>query len=112
MGYLHQGVCYPDLPIARAQVCSEANRQSNAGTDLYTAACTSTDFDLATYVVTVQLNDAPGTAYTLSYPAFALCEHTYSAELSLLWMGAALLLFVTLFGFKHLYNLFSGRLDE
>lgn len=111
MGFLHQGVCYPDLPTVKAEVCSQANLVALAGGAVHTTSCTATDFDLSTYSLCVQVDGGACSTVQATYPAFPDCDHTYATGLSIAWLAAALLLFATLFGFKTLIDLFSGKHD-
>ncbi len=111
MGYLHKGVCYPTTELARADVCSEAAHVALVGQDVYASSCTSTDFTQASYDVVTTINGTPTRTVTLDYPAFPACDHTFSVELAGWWLGAALLMFCTLFGLKALLELFSGKHD-
>lgn len=111
MGFLHQGVCYPDLPTVKAQVCSEANLLTLAEGVVHSSSCTATDFELATYALCVQVDGGTCNTIQAAYPAFAPCDHTYTTTLSIAWLAAALLLFATLWGLKTLIDLFSGKHD-
>lgn len=112
MGYLYQGVCYADLPTAKTQVCSNASQQWESGTTIYTSACTTTDFNAATYAVCRRTNGGTCTNVTMQYPTFQACDHVYTSDVIGDWFLAALVLFVTLWGVKELYNLFAGRHDD
>lgn len=110
MGYLHKGVCYPDLFGAKLATCTGADMTWADGETTYSQACAF--IDETSYQVCRQTDGGACASISIPYPTFVECDYAYTADLSLLWMGAALLLFSMLFGLKHLYNLFSGRYDE
>lgn len=112
MGFLHKGVCYPTAELARADVCSQAAHVSLVGQDVHTSRCTSTDYTQSLYDFLVEVNGATVNSYSLAYPDFPPCDHTYSGGLIGAWLGAAMLLAATLWGLRKLIDLFSGRLDE
>lgn len=111
MGFLHQGVCYPDLPTVKAEVCSQANLATLTGGVMHTSSCTATDFDLSTYSLCLQADGGACNTVQAAYPAFPPCDHTYTTSLSISWLSAAFLLFATLWGLKTLIDLFSGKHD-
>lgn len=112
MGSLYKGVCYPTSEAAKKAICSDAGQLVLGDGQMHASACISTDFSLPAFDVITSTDASVNALRTYQYPAFLECDHTYTADLSLLWMSAALLLFSMLFGLKHLYNLFSGRYDE
>jgi hypothetical protein len=112
MGYLHKGVCYPTEELARADLCSNAFEQLLVGSDVHVQACTSFDFSEPVYDVTTTVNGVVTNLYTLAYPPFPDCDHTYTTGLIGAWLGAAMLIAATLWGLRKLIDLFSGRLDE
>lgn len=112
MGALHAGVCYPTTEAAKKAICSSAGQIKLDGADVHASGCTSTDFTLPTFDVGTVTNGNLNGISTFYYPQFLECDHTFTGDLILDWLAAALLLAVTLWGMRHLYLLFAGRLDE
>jgi hypothetical protein len=110
MGALYEGVCYPTKAEAQRQVCSGHNEFWGSTTTVYTSRCTTTAFSetATTFVACIQTNGGACTNRTLTYPVFASCDYDGGVNLANYWLGAALLLFVTLFGVKKLISLFSA----
>lgn len=84
------------------------------GANLYTASCTSIDFDLPTYTVDVSINGGSPVARTLSYPAFPECDFATVSEdlMDLFYIGVAFIVVVVLA--RLLFNVFvpSRRSDD
>lgn len=112
MGFLHKGVCYPTVELAKAGVCSDAPQPVLVNGDVLAASCTSTDFSLTTYDFVTTINGVADNTVSLSYPPFPDCDHTYTTGLIGAWLAAALTLAATLWGLRKLIDLFSGRHDE
>lgn len=111
MGFLLEGVCYPSAEKAKQAICSKAGQIVLDGSGMHASHCISTDFSLPSFQVVTGVNGAFGGVHTFNYPEFPACEHTYSSDLIGAWLGAVLLLAATLWGYRKLLDLFSGKLD-
>lgn len=111
MGYLFKGVCYAEISQAKQVVCSQAATDWQSGSTFYTSSCVSTDYTLDSFDLCRRADGGTCTTLSIPYPAFSDCAHVYTADAILDWSGAALLLFATLFGLRHLYEIFAGKND-
>lgn len=107
MGYLHQGVCYPELPQARREVCGQASQQWQSGSTIYTSSCTSTDFNTDSMTVCRRADGGACNTVAIPYPSFPSCDHSAGADLAYDWGIAAIAILVVIYGGKQLMRLFE-----
>lgn len=107
MGYLFRDSCYPDLPTAKAALCSSAYALQPGTTAPAVTFCTSTSFTGSTYTLQRQEGSATS-SHTISYPAFPPCDGDGMAFVVEFW-GIALGLGVAVLCAKVVLNIFRGR---
>lgn len=110
MGYLYKGVCYPDLPTAKAQQCANAGGLWGNTTSAYTAECTSVG--TSSLNMCRRLNGGACTVYTQPFEAYQSCTFDGGATLATDWSAAALIILSVVWGIKKLNSLFSTNHNE
>lgn len=83
MGYLRQGVCFPDLPIVKAEHCAGVASAWGSGASAYSLECTSSDFSLSTFDVCKRLDGGACVSYAQPYPPFPVCVYDGGIALSM-----------------------------
>ena len=106
MGFLFKGVCYPDLPTAKAEQCSQAAQSWGATTSQYTVECTSTSFTSASMSMCRRLNGGTCTNYTIPYHSYPSCSYDGAVGTSLDFFGALLAFLVVIFVASRIYKMF------
>jgi hypothetical protein len=103
---LYKGVCYPTVQDARNAACSDHYHVFSASGALTREWCINSTGSTA---MMVQREVNGSSSYSvINYPYMPSCNHSGGVDYAAYWMGAALLLFVTLFGIRRLIELFSA----
>lgn len=102
---LYKGVCYATQQDARVAACSDHYYLMPTASGTVREWCIS-----STGSSMMVQKDVAGTSsyFFVSYPSMPDCNHSGGVDYAAYWMGAALLLFVTLFGIRRLIELFSA----
>lgn len=112
MGYLHKGVCYPDLPTVKAEFCAQQWATWGNTTTAYTFECTASNFALTTWSSCRKSNGGACSSFTHAYPTFPTCNWEQQSSFSLDYGLLAMALLVTIWGGKQLINLFNRPHQE
>lgn len=107
MGSLLSGTCFPTASQARAEFCGSVNQVWGFGPSLVSASCTSTDYDLVTYSVTLCQDETSCITQVRPYPPFPECDYASAVETSNELFVAALAVFAAVLAAKWLYSKFD-----
>jgi hypothetical protein len=106
MGYLFKGVCYPDLPTAKAELCASKSSLWGSGATIYTSECTNANVTGSTYTLTRYTNGGSAANQTHTYPAFPDCSYASPTDLNMDFFYAALSFLVVVWCASLLYRKF------
>jgi len=106
MGSLYKGVCFPDLPTAKAEQCSQAGATWGSTTSQYTVECTSTAFTGTTMNICRRLNGGTCSNYTVPFHTYPSCAYDGSVGTSLDYFGVVLGFLVITFVAARIYKFF------
>jgi hypothetical protein len=108
MGSLYKGVCFPDLPTAKAEQCAQSNAVWGATTSMYTVECNSTVFTGTTFNSCRRLNGGTCTNITVPFNTYPSCTYDGDVTKSLDFFGALLGFLVVVFVASRIYKMFWG----
>jgi hypothetical protein len=83
MGFLVQGVCYPDLAVAKAEHCASKSAVWGSTTTVYTSECTNANVTGSTFTLTRYTNGGSASNQTHTYPTFPTCNYDSPTDLSM-----------------------------